>query len=288
VSEWALDPTQGTFLGLKAAFRGRYFMTASSPSALTNLQRATSQLLFAGFWLVVSSCSGNAFKASESGDPAEDAVIELENDNPKEAIKILEKALVITPGEPKLISILSSAYAQRAGVEPLSMARNLASPSGTSSGGGATDSTLISLFGVTPRATADSVADISYAVSLLTVELSPDLWLPGDQFKLAIYQTCASVLSLKILDKDEDGKLSIDEIASLSSAASILAQLAASQSVLSQDPNDTSSVKAAEVLSKYQASINASEGGSADEKLKNYLAKSSGNASTSTAALIPQ
>jgi hypothetical protein len=229
--------------------------------------------------ITILGCGGNLFQGSEASDPAEDAALLLEKDKPSDAIKLLEKALVKSPGAPKLLSMLSAAYAQRAGIEPLAMARNLASPGETtsSSSGGSDQSnnSLVSLFGVTPKATEDSVYDISYAVTILTVDLNQDQWLPGDQFKLAIFQTSASVMRLKILDKDNDGKLSLSEIASLTSASSIISQLAASQASLGRDPNDTSSVKAAESLAKYQAAIAASEGANDDEKLKNYLAKSS-------------
>ncbi len=247
-----------------------------NPKAYTTL----NYLVFCSVFGAILGCGGNLFQGSDTSDPAEDAALLLEKDKPNDAIKLLEKALVKSPGDPKLLSMLSAAYAQRAGIEPLAMARNLASPSGdtTSSSSGGSDqsnSSLISLFGVTPKATEDSVYDISYAVTILTVDLSQDQWLPGDQFKLAIFQTSASVMRLKILDKDNDGKLSLTEIASLTSASSIISQLAASQATLGQDPSDTSSVKAAESLAKYQAAIAASEGANDDEKLKNYLAKSS-------------
>lgn len=264
-------------------------MKPQKPTLLEYLNAKTLVVMASGLTMI--ACGGNAFQSSEAKDPAEDAALLLEKDKPGDAIKLLEKALGKTPGEPKLISMLSSAYAQRAGIEPLAMARNLASPSGDSTATGSSsqdNSSLVSLFGVTPKATEDSVSDISYAVTLLTVDLNQDQWLPGDQFKLAIYQTSASVMRLKILDKDQDGKLSLSEIASLSSGASIITQIATSQASLSKDPNDPSSVKAAEALAKYQAAIAASEGANDDEKLKNYLAKSSNQATTSTSgALVP-
>lgn len=248
----------------------------------------TKSVIAIPFLLELLGCGSNPFRSADAPDPAEDAALLLEKDRPSDAIKLLETALKKSPGEPKYISVLSAAYAQRAGIEPLSMARNLAGGNSSSESSasaalvaGGDNSSLISLFGVTPRATADSVYDINYAVTLLTVEVTQDQWLPGDQFKLAIFQTSASVLNLKILDKNEDGKLGVDEIANLTSASVIINQLAASQAILSQDPNDASSLKAAEALAKYQSSIASSEGSTDEEKLKNYLAKTSQSSSLS-------
>ena len=55
----------------------------------------------------LASCGDNLLKSQEKKEPAEDAVLELENDNPDKAISILESALQDDPANPKLLSILS-------------------------------------------------------------------------------------------------------------------------------------------------------------------------------------
>lgn len=228
---------------------------------------------------MLTYCGSNVFKSGEKKDPAEDATLALEDKNPSSAIKILEAALKKDDGNPQYLSILSTAYAQRAGVEPLTMVRNMSGNNSSSLTDSTTssNSSLVGMFGIVPAATTDSVSDISRAVSILTVELPQSQWQPGDQFKLAIYQVAASVMRLKILDTDGDGKLSVAEIAVLTSGGSLISQLAASQSILAQNTSDQTSVSAAQALAKHQADIAASPGSTDDEKLKNYLAKSSGN-----------
>ena len=57
-------------------------------------------------------------------------------------------------------------------------------------------------------------------------------------------------MALKVLDKNEDGTLSLAEIASLSSGTSILSQLNSSNTVLSQSTDDAVAVKTAEILAR--------------------------------------
>lgn len=220
------------------------------------------------------SCGNNLYESQEKDEPAEDAVLELENDNPDKAIKILEAALEDDPGNPKYLSVLSYAYAARAGVEPLKLVANMTA---TASGEEASDNELVLLFGVVPEATEDNLSDIDRAISILVLDIAADDRLPGDTLKIAIFQTASLVMHMKAIDKDGDGELELEEIADFSdsSAASLLNQLASAQALLAgSDPDDQTSQKAAEALGKYQSQIDAMPGSTGEEKLKNYLAGS--------------
>lgn len=233
-------------------------------------------IIFFTIWLATAlfSCGDNVYKSQEKTEPAEDAVLELENGNPNKAIDILEAALVDDPGNPKYLSVLSYAYAARAGVEPLKLVSKMTT---TASGEEASENELILLFGVVPEATEDTLADIDKAVSILVLDIAADDRLPGDTLKLAIFQTASLVMHLKAIDTDGDGELELEEIADFSdlSAASLLNQLASAQVLLaSSDPDDQTSLQAAEALGKYQSQIDAMPGATNEEKLKNYLAGS--------------
>lgn len=229
--------------------------------------------------LGVSACGSNIFATGEAKDPAEDATIALDDDNPTKAIDILESALADDPENGRYLSILSTAYAQRAGVDLLSFARSLA-PSGdddddSGEGGGDSSSAGITqLWGVMPEATDDVLSDIDRAVLILTTEIPADQHQPGDTFKLGLYQMASISLHTKALDTDGDGALSPEEILDLSSAsaASLLLQLASAGATLATGEGDTSQAAAAERVASYQAAIEASPGDTQEDKLRNYLA----------------
>jgi hypothetical protein len=227
-------------------------------------------------WGTLAGCGDNLLKSQEKKEPAEDAVLELENDNPDKAISILETALQDDPGNPKLLSILSYAFAARAGVEPLKLISKMTS-SGTSTESGArSDSELLLLFGVVPEASTENLADIDRAVSILVSDIAADDRLPGDTLKLALFQTASLVMHMKAIDLDGDGEIEVEELASFSTASAgvLLSQLAAAQALMAADSDDATSQQAAKSLAKYQAEIDAMPGATSEEKLKNYLAGS--------------
>lgn len=216
-------------------------------------------------------CGPNPYKSLEKQDPAEEATIALENDNAQKAIDILTRALDDDPGNQQFISILALAYAQRAGVDPLTLAQNMGDSSGSSSGNGVT-----ALFGIMPPATLATIADVDTAVALLlsipTAELKS-----YDILKLAMFTTAAMTLRAKILDTNGDGILSTEELLAMTAeqALSILTQLATSASAFSTGGTSSSTDQAAsEQVSKIQDAINAEEGADATEKLRSYLGKS--------------
>jgi hypothetical protein len=224
----------------------------------------------------LASCGDNLLKSQEKKEPAEDAVLELENDNPDKAISILESALQDDPENPKLLSILSYAFAARAGVEPLKLISKMTSTGTSTEGGTQSDSQLLLLFDVVPEASAENIDDIDRAVSILVSEIAPDDRLPGDTLKLALFQTASLVMHMKAIDLDGDGVIEVEELASFSNAAAgvLLNQLAAAQALLGADGDDATAQAAAQALGTYQAEIEAMPGATTEEKLKNYLAGS--------------
>ncbi len=232
-------------------------------------------LLFA-FTVAFAGCGDNLLKSQEKKEPAEDAVLELENGNPDKAISILESALQDNPGDPKLLSILSYAFAARAGVEPLKLISKMTTVGASTDGGPQSDSQILLLFAVVPDATAENITDIDRAVSILLSDIEPEERLPGDTLKLALFQTASLVMHMKAIDLDGDGVIEVEELASFStaSASSLLSQLAAAQALLAADPDDPTAQQAAAALGTYQEEINAMPGDTMEEKLKNYLAGS--------------
>ena len=224
--------------------------------------------------VALASCGDNLLRSQEKKEPAEDAVLELENNNPDKAISILESALQDDPANPKLLSILSYAFAARAGVEPLKLISKMTTVGASNDGGPQSNSQLLLLFAVVPAATADNLSDIDRAVSILVSEIAAEDRLPGDTLKLALFQTASLVMHMKAIDLDGDGVIEVEELASftIAAAGALLGQLAAAQALLASDSGDTTALQAAGALATYQAEINAMPGATSEEKLKNYLA----------------
>lgn len=226
--------------------------------------------------LLAAGCGDNMLKSSEKADPAEDATLALERGDEDSAIEILEDALADDPDNAMFLSILALAHAQRAGVEPLAFAQRISSSSSSTSSGSTPQvgGSYAVMFQALPDATVDNLADIDESVTILT-SIAADEHLPGDDFKLALYMTASMFLHIKVLDTDGDGTLSLDEVLNLSdaNATGLLTQLLSAQAVLGAgDASDVSIAKASSALGKYQAQIDAQEGATNEEKLKNYLA----------------
>lgn len=232
---------------------------------------------------VLTGCGTNLFKTQEKKDVAEDAAIELENGNPDKAITMLENALQDDPGNITYLSLLAMAYGQRAGVDPFSFIENMASDSdseesesgddagdssGSSSGNGMT-----AMFGIMPPATAETIADVDYALELLA-QIPVESISDADKIKLALFQTAAMVLRVKILDANGNGVIDPEEILTMSSesALTVLTQMAAAATIFSGgvgagDSGDAAGKKVTDI----QAAIDAQEGATQEEKLKAYI-----------------
>ena len=249
-----------------------------------NYSRWTKACVLAGMLAAQLACGNNVFKSGVKKDPAEDSTLALERKNPTKAIKILEDALVGDPGNPKYLSILATAYATRAGIDPLTLGSKFSTSGASLLGDSSSTGSITSLFSVMPAATADVIKDIDYAVSILNGQIPVSDRQPGDAFKTAIYMTASMVLHTKALDSRGKGTLTAADIASLSdadanailnnldAAAALLAANGAAPGVSSAAASET----AAAALAKYSTQIDAAEGTTKAEKLRNYLAANPG------------
>lgn len=237
-----------------------------------NFEKSCKQILVIFLFLTVS-CGPNSFKSFEKADPAEDATVALERGDPQKAIDLLTDALVEDPSNQKYISILALAYAQRAGVDPLTLAQNM----GSSSSSGTSGNGVTGLFSIMPVATEAAIADVDYAVTLLLTIPSADRK-TYDTLKLAMFQTAALTLRSKILDVNGDGILSTEELLAMTPASAIamLSQLAnAATAFAGGSSTSTTDVAAAAKITAIQTAISAEEGANDSEKLKNYLGRTS-------------
>jgi len=216
------------------------------------------------------ACGDNIFSNSETADPAEDAAIELENGNPSAAIKILNVALEKDSTNVIYTSLLSLAYAQRAGVEPLLFAQNFAEQTADSDTENSNMFTL--MFKVLPDPTVQNLADIKKSLELLN-GIAADDRLPGDDFKLAMFNTASAILTLKQFDSNLDGVISVGELTNFNdtTAAALLAQIDAAESLLSGDDSSKDGAAAASSFSTFKTELAKQEGDTDEEKLTNFL-----------------
>lgn len=224
----------------------------------------------------LTSCGANPYKSYEKKDPAEDATVALENNDADKAISILTDALEGDPTNTTYKSILALAYAQHAGIDPLTLAQKMGGSSSSQSTAAASGNGLTSLFSIMPEATDANISDVDTAVTLLLSIPSPRI--TADTLKLAMFQIASMTLRSKQLDTDGDGVLSTEELLqmSVSSATAILSQLASAAGAYSGAGTSTTTDQAAAAqITKIQTAIQAESGASDQEKLKSYLAKTS-------------
>lgn len=217
--------------------------------------------------IILSACGSNVFEPLDSSDPAEAASIALENEEPEQAIEILESAIDSETDQERLYtyqSLLGSAKAQLAGLDLIAFALKLISSDSASN-------PIISLFSAIPDATPTNIALVEEAISLLAS--IPEQWqLASDLYQLSMFSTALMSLQTKVFDLDGDGQLSAEELSQMSEdqAASILSSLTNADTLLSAGgsaENEASSESVSSLLSQIQ-----SQPGSSDsEKLRSFL-----------------
>jgi len=224
-------------------------------------------------WSLLNGCgSGNAFSSLETDDAAEDAIHELENNNPDKAISILESALSSDPENWQLVSILSAAYAQKHGISIVDIALSMAESSSTSL---ADDSDQLSqIWPYLPEASEANLTGVSTALDLLRSIPSASRT-DADNFKLALLSTASVSLRLKSFDTDGDGQLSTSELLAmgLDDATAVLEGLLGATEALSSISSSLgeSSDQTTENITQMYTDIQNSEGDNDQEKLTNYL-----------------
>lgn len=229
--------------------------------------------------LLYLGCGSSIFKAAEKSDPAVDATLAIEKNKPQDAIDILTEALEKDPEDYQLISLLASAQAQLVDIDlirvVLKMATSSTESDSTSSGSGSNNSVTL-LFDALPDASVGNIAGLDTAIA--TLESIPELErTDADSYKLTIFFTARLGLRTKSFDKDGDGQVSPVELIILDddSAAAIIDSIISAQSAIAETGDGSDSTSASsEKISEIKSAIDASEGDSDAEKLKNYLGSS--------------
>jgi hypothetical protein len=205
----------------------------------------------------------------------------------------------------KSVSLLSQAVAQLYGLDPLTVALKLAqsktststeedettdttsgSTSDASSGGA---NSITAIFPALPDPSEGNIAGFDKSAAILN-SLNVNVLTAADLFKKALLLTATVSLRTKKLDTDGDGKISLLETTSLSAsdATAILIGIAsAAASVSGSSTGSGNGATAAANINALLSKIDAQEGATDEEKLRNYLANqkpSSSPTSTTTEA----
>jgi len=234
--------------------------------------KVSMSLILIVFFAFLNGCgSGNAFSSLETADAGQDAVHELENNNPDKAISILESALNSDPDNWQLVSILSAAYAQKHGISLIDLALNMA----TSATELVSENDQLSqIWPYLPPATDENLTGIATALDLLrSIPISSRT--DADNFKLALLSTASVSLRLKSFDVDGDGQLSASELLALGldDATAVLNGLLGATEALDSISSSLgdSSDQTTESITQMYTDIQNSEGDDDREKLNNYL-----------------
>lgn len=234
-----------------------------------NASTMTKALAAVSFAVLVS-CGANPLKTYEKKDPAEDATVALEEGNPDKAISILTSALEGDPNNYQYVSILALAYAERGGLDALTLAQKMASNNSSGSSGGVT-----SLFSVMPAATDGNIADVDRAATLMVTIPSANRT-TADVLKIAIFQTAALTLRSKKYDTNGDGVISAAEALAMTAgdSAAILAQLSGAAAAFASSGSTSSTDQAAAAqITSIQTKIATCPGADSNAQLQNYLSK---------------
>jgi len=219
---------------------------------------------------LLAGCGANPYKNYEKKDPAEDATVALEEHNPNKAIEILTSALAGDPENWVYVSILGLAYAERGGIDALTLAQNMATSSSSTSTHGVT-----SLFSIMPEATDSNISDVDTALTYMT-SIPAASRTSADVLKIAMFETAALTLRTKKYDLDGDGTISAAEALAMSGAdaTAILSQLAGAATAFASgnSASDTDKAAAAQVTN-IQSKIATCPGATQSDQLKNYLSK---------------
>ena len=262
--------------------------------------------------LLIGCGDRNAFAPLTPPTPAEKAAMFLEKENPDAAIETILNTLgdtyqalykAVTTGTnnetqlhtemealiaddsidnvPNLISLLSSAQAQKYNVDPFAMVLQLAK-SQTPATTTLVDTTashslgsLTQLYPILPRPTSDNIKGLQAALFILRSIGGPNST-KSDHLKLGLFLTANLVLELKLIDTNEDGSISTEEALQISetAATSFLSTIeAAVASILSSDLSNSKASSASDKLTKLQTTLQTQSGSDNAEKLRSFFAQ---------------
>lgn len=217
-------------------------------------------------------CGMNVYEPLDTKDPMEAAAVALEEQKPKKAIKILESALRKDPDNPDYLSLLASAKAQYAGVDTIDLALRLISDNEADG----EKNEIEQLFGLMPEANSKNIELLDEAIAIMN-RIPEEEQTAGDRFKLSMFFTSLMTLRTKILDRDGDGELSLDELELLDDelALKILLDLDAAEESFGGSAGDQSTADsgAADKIADIRRKIHEEEGESDAERLRNFLSK---------------
>lgn len=235
------------------------------------------RIVIIGLLLVMTHCSTNVFEEADKKDPGEKATKYLETDKPQLAIDLLEPLVASDPTNYRLTALLAAAYAQNSGIETFKLIKNLIKKPEGEDGEEQAGGAIGAMFTVLPEATQSNIAGLAKAIS--TMELIPaSERKSADTFLLSLYISASVSLQAKSFDKDGDGKLTIEELQTLTeqdaenliNSISSAADLA--KAIGGVDGQGAESSAASEKVQGVFDAIQAQDGADNSEKLKNYLA----------------
>ncbi|RZA22711.1 MAG: hypothetical protein EOP10_14670, partial [Proteobacteria bacterium] len=162
--------------------------------------------IWLGFALI--GCDNNVYEPIENPDPADQAAAYMDEQKPDEAISVLNKALSSDSQNYKLISMLASAKAQKAGVDTLDLIIRLASE------GVSGDNGLTAMFSILPPVTVENRKLMLEVVNLLA-SIPAASRTDADNLKATIFNASFTALQAKFFDADGDGSFTIEELSNL-------------------------------------------------------------------------
>lgn len=220
----------------------------------------------------IIACSSNTFKPVDKADPVESALAAMDQHKSDEAIDILNRALQKNSEDWVLVSLMASAKAQKAGVDTTDIALEMAKQGGGSASGNA----LTSLFTILPPASSDGIDLLVESTELLS-SIPTDELVPGDNFKKSIFNTALTALQAKFFDGNGDGKFSVEELLNLDEASAIiiLNSLLNAENAANSYQSAGGNGDATSSVTQIRSKIDAQEGTTQSEKLKNFLSTSS-------------
>lgn len=225
-----------------------------------------SLILISGLSMLFS-CRSNVFEPIDDAEPADRAAAYMDEQKPDEAISVLNAALKNDPDDYRLISLLASAKAQKAGIDTLDIAVKLATD------GVSGNNALTAMFSILPAVDASNRALMLEVVTLLG-SIPQASRSNADNFKSTLFNAAFTALQAKFFDSDGDGQFTVDELSQLddASADAIVNSLLDAQNSAVLFEGAESDGVAAEKVQDIKAQLDAQPGATNAEKLRNLLA----------------